>query len=143
MTESWYEILEGISKLKTRKEKITALQSKSGPTLKTILGHTFDPRVKWLLPEGDPPYNPVKDAADIEGQFSAELRRLYLFIEGPTEVQRNLKQLRREQLFIELLESVDPKDAKLLLAMKDRKLPFKGLTKKLVAEAFPNLAKNW
>jgi hypothetical protein len=54
-----------------------------------------------------------------------------------------LKQHRREQLFIELLESVDPGDAKVLIGMKDGKLPYRGMTRKLVADAFPNLAKNW
>jgi hypothetical protein len=42
-----------------------------------------------------------------------------------------------------MLESIHPDDARVLLAMKDRKLPYKGLTPKLVAEAFPNMAKHW
>ena len=51
--------------------------------------------------------------------------------------------MRREQLFIQLLESVHPCEVKVLIGMKDRKLPYKGVTRKLVAEAFPNLARNW
>ena len=51
----------------------------------------------------------------------------------------NLKPLRREFLFIQLLESIDSEDAKLLLSVKDKKLPFKGITEKIVRQAFPDL----
>jgi hypothetical protein len=44
--------------------------------------------------------------------------------------------MRRESLFITLLESVDPKDAKLLLSVKNKKLPYKNITKDLIQEAF-------
>ena len=66
-----------------------------------------------------------------------------MFIEGDTDTQRNLKPHRRETLFIAMLESIDPRDAKVLVGMKERKQPFNGLTRKLVAEAFPNLTKDW
>jgi len=143
MRKTFYEIFEEVEKAKTKKEKQDVLRKYSGAPLKQILGFTFNPNVKWLLPEGDPPYTPAKGQADIQGQLVAELRRLYLFVEGNNDTQKNLKQIRREQLFIEMLESVDPGDAKVLLSMKEGKLPFKSITRKLVAETFPNLAKDW
>ena len=139
MTKTWYEILEWCSKGKNKQEKINRLHKNSGPALKAILGHTFNPNVNWLLPEGNPPYKPVDSSAEIEGQFTGELRRLYLFVEGPTEAQQSLTPKRREQLFIDLLEAIHPDDANLLCSMKDGKLPFTGITRKLVSEAFPNL----
>ena len=143
MRKTFYEIFEEVEKAKSKKEKQDLLRKYSGPALKQILGFTFNPNVKWLLPEGIPPYKPAKDSSDIQGQLVAELRRLYLFVEGNNDTQKNLKQLRREQLFIEMLESVDPGDAKVLLGMKEGKLPFKSITRKLIAETFPNLAKDW
>ena len=143
MRKTFYEIFTEVEKCKTKKEKIAKLRENSSAAMKAVLGHTYDPGVKWLLPEGDPPYKPAADGVDVQGQFVSELRKLYLFIDGPTETQRNLKQIRREQLFIEMLENIDPGDAKVLLGMKDGKLPFKGLTRKLVAEAFPSISKNW
>lgn len=143
MRQTFYEIFTEVEKCKTKKEKIAKLREHSGAPMKQVLGWTYDPNVKWLLPEGDPPYKPLATGIEAEGRLVSELRRLYLFIDGSTDTQKNLKQVRREQLFIELLESVDPGDAKVLLGMKDGKLPFKSITKKLVAEAFPNLAKNW
>ena len=65
-----------------------------------------------------------------------EARRLYLFLEGGND---NLTALRREQLFISFIESIDKEDAKLMLAAKDKKIPYKGITAKLVNTAFPGL----
>lgn len=141
--KTFYEIFEEVEKAKTKQEKINILQKNSSPALKAVLGYTFDPNVKWLLPEGDPPYTPLGANADVEGRLVAEIDKFYLFVEGPTDAQRNLKQIKRENLFIQMLESIDHRDAKVLLGMKNRKLPFKSITRKLVAEAFPKLAKDW
>lgn len=143
MKLTYYEILENVSKKKTKKEKIEELKRNSCAPLKTILGYALDPNVVWLLPEGEPPYTPLKDNSDVDGRLDYEIRKLYYFVDGPTPEQKNLQQTRREQMFIEILESVDPKEAKLLLAIKEKKLPFKGISKAVVAEAFPNIAKNW
>ena len=143
MNKTFYEIFKEVHNAKKKAEKIAVLHHYSSASLKTILGYTYDPRIKWLLPEGIPPYTPLPDAADQEAGLAAELRRIYLFVEGNSETQRNLKQTRREQIFIDMLESVDPRDAKVLIGMKEGKQPFNGLTRKLVAEAFPNIAKDW
>jgi hypothetical protein len=136
MFKSLHDILKEISELKTPKEKIEAIQSnRYREAIKTIFGYTYSPTIKWLLPEGNPPYKPC-EYLDLEGRFLVELRKLYLYIEGGNP---NLTTLRRETLFVQLLESIDPKDAKLLLAMKDRTLPFKGLNKKIANQAFPEL----
>jgi hypothetical protein len=66
----------------------------------------------------------------------AEVRKLYLFVKGGND---NLKPLRRETLFIQLLESLAPADADLLCAIKDKKMPYKGIDAKIIREAFPGL----
>jgi len=136
-------IFKAVEKAKTKKEKIEILKQNSSPTLKAILGYTYDPSVKWLLPEGTPPHKSLTEESDAEITMGYAQKQFYLFVEGPTDTQKNLKQIRREQLFIQLLESVHPCEVKVLIGMKDRKLPYKGVTRKLVAEAFPNLARNW
>lgn len=143
MQKSFHEIFSEVEKARTKAEKVAVLRKYSGPGIKQVLGLTFDPRVVWLLPEGTPPYKPLPESADQQAGLLQELRKLYLFVQGDTETQRNLKQIRREQLFIGLLESIDPNDAKVLIGMKEGKLPYKGLTKALVAEAFPKLAADW
>ena len=136
MYKSLYEQLSVISELKTTKEKVEAIVTHPRvAAFRAIFGLAYDQNIKWLLPEGEPPYRPT-DVLDAEGRLLSELRRLYLFVEGGNP---DLTKTRREFLFIQLLESVHPQDAKLLIAMKDRKLPFKGLTKKVAQQAFPDL----
>jgi hypothetical protein len=136
MYKSLYEQLSVISELKTTKEKVEAIVTHPRvAAFKAIFGLAYDQNIKWLLPEGEPPFRPT-DVLDAEGRLLSELRRLYLFVEGGNP---DLTKTRREFLFIQLLESVHPQDAKLLIAMKDRKLPFKGLTKKVAQQAFPDL----
>ena len=142
-TQTFDSIFKKVEEAKTKAEKIKILRGHSGPVLKMILGYTYDPNVVWLLPEGTPPHTPLSNDSDAEITLQYASRQFYLFVEGPADAQRNLKQTRREALYIQLLESVNPSEVKVLLGMKDRKLPYKGVTRKLVAEAFPNLAKDW
>jgi len=136
MKKSLYSILKEISELSSNKEKAQALSSnRFAESFKVIFRYIYDPSIKWLLPEGDPPYKPC-EFLDVEGRFLTELRKLYLFVEGGNP---NLTNLRRESLFIQLLESIDPDDAKLLLAMKDKKSAFSGINKTIVRQAFPDL----
>jgi hypothetical protein len=143
MQKTFYEIFKEVHNAKKKKDKIAVLHFYSSAALKQVLGYTYDPRIKWLLPEGIPPYKPLPKSADQESALASELRKMYMFVEGDTDTQRNLKPNRRETLFIAMLESIDPRDAKVLIGMKERKLPFNGLTRKLVEEAYPNLTKDW
>ena len=129
------EFLEKVSKLKKKDEKVEALNYNNSYALRTKLQAAFDQRLKFLLPEGEPPYRP-NDLPDQESVLLRECRKLVYMIEGPYP---NLKQVKREQMFIELLENVAPADAKMLCAIKDKKLPFKGITEDMVREAFPGL----
>ena len=139
--KTFHEVLKEVHNAKSKKEKINVLQYYSCAELKQVLGYTFDPRVKWLLPDTPAPYNPAPKSADLP-TLHAELRRLDIFVEG-TPRAMSMKQAKREQIWIETLAGIDYRDAKLLAAMPSRNLPYKGLTRKLVAEAFPQLAVGW
>lgn len=141
--ESLHSVFERVGRAKTKKEKIAILQENSGPLIKAVLGYTYNPRINWLLPEGTPPYKALTGDEDASVSLNSEMKRFYLFVEGPTNTQRNLTSSKRESLFIQSLEALSPDDCKILIGMKERKLPYRGLTRKLVAEAFPNLAKDW
>lgn len=102
---------------------------KGDAALTLLFRHAFDPSKKFLLPEGDPPYKP--DAAPIGmsmGILRQELKRFYVFCRA------DLPAIRREDLFIQLLEGVHPSEAELLLAVKDQTLSkkYKKITHKLV-----------
>lgn len=142
MNLSVYEMLEEVDKEKNKAKKLALLQQ-HGQTkaLLVILDFALNPSWKWLLPEGTPPYSPAAKEADVQAVLKADFRRLQYFVNTP---QGNvMKPLRRETMFIEMLEAVDRNDAKLLIAAKDKKIPFKSITKKLVKEAFPEQTKGW
>ncbi len=142
MNLSIYEMLENVHKEKTKAKKIAKLREYGDQKpLLTILDFTFDPGWKWLLPEGAPPYTPSPKEADLQHNLKSDYRRLQYFVNTPQGSA--MKSLRRETMFIEMLEAIDFNDAKLLVAAKDKKLPFKSVTKKLVMEAFPEATKGW
>lgn len=133
---SW--ILDYASKLKTRKEKIECLQANGVEPILMVLKYALDPNIKWLLPDTDPPYEPAdpSEFGNLSGALYKEARKFYHFLEGGNP---GLHQINRERMFIEMLGSIDPEDAKLLLAVKNKTIPYPGITPKLVNEAFPGL----
>lgn len=133
--KSIYELLEEVSKCKTANDKIAKLRENGNEVLKQILKYAYDPDIKFLLPKGEPPFKPCP-YVDQQTMLYTEARRMYLFIEGGNP---NLTKLRRESLYIQMIESLDPNDAKLINHVKDKKLPFKGITAKIVNQAFPDL----
>lgn len=109
-------------------------------SLKIIFEHAFIPENKWSLPEGEPPYKPaVEPIGMTPTNLYGELRRLYVF------TRKDLTPIKRESLFISLLEGVHPSEAELLVAIKDQTLQKKypKITRKLVESAgfIPVLAK--
>lgn len=138
MNKGISEILEEASKQSSSKKKIEILQKYQTPTLKMLLKMAFDKDLKWLLPEGKPPFN-ENDTPGSQGVLYGATRKFYLFLEHNGN-KTEMPNLKREMLFIQLLETLDPKDADLLCNIKDKKMPYKGITKKLVEQAFPDIA---
>lgn len=135
MVLSLYERLEKIGKLRKTQQKVDALKAQDCIQLRIILQGAFDPNVEWLLPPGTPPYTP-NELVDQQHILLKECEKLTYFIKGFHE---NLPQMKREMMFIELLERVDPKDALLLCAIKEKKMPFPGITIEHIREGLPGL----
>jgi Family of unknown function (DUF6433) len=116
-------------------DKVYVLRNNYSKPLVHVLQAAFDDRIKFLLPEGPVPYRGTR-AIGQEGNLYQEARRLYLFVKGghPT-----LSQRRREDLFIQLLENLDHKDADLLVHIKDKKLPYPTITYEVFKAAFPDV----
>jgi len=127
-------ILKEAAKQETLTDKVNFLKRNDSPSLRSLVAHIFDPRIKFLLPEGDPPYQPSQ--FDTQMRLYTEIRKLYIWVEG---VGPQMPTVKREKLFIDLLEAVDPEDAKVLLSMKDKKSPYEGLTSEVAYTAFPEL----
>jgi hypothetical protein len=128
-------ILNFTSNLPNEEEKIKCLQANDINAIKIILKFCYDPNITWALPAGAPPYTPCV-YPNIENMLYSEARRLYLFVNGGND---NLSPLKRERMFIDLLESITPEDANLLVSVKDKQLPFEGLSAATVLKAYPGL----
>lgn len=128
------DILKKCSEFKKKEERVEALRVNCNEPCKIVLQYMFHPDVKFALPEGKPPFK--YSEFDEHNMLHSEARRLYLFLEG---VNPDMKPAKRESLFLDILQSVTADDADLLVAMKDKKSPYKGLTKDVAVAAFPEL----
>lgn len=121
------EILDEINK-----DQNACAKYRSNAALRFIFQYAFIPEQKFDLPEGDPPFN--ADAGPLgmsPANLMMETKKLYIFTKA-----KQLSKVRKEQLFIQLLENVHPSEAKLLLAVKDQKLDviYKNITADLAAD---------
>jgi len=107
--------------------------------LKAVLEYSFNPDLKFNLPDGEPPY---KVSTQPEGMsqtnFYTTVRQWYVFTKAAKDVTR----ARREYLFIQLLEGLSPTEAKLMLAIKDQQLQrvYPNLTRAWLKKTVPGLA---
>ena len=144
MNESIYETLLKIAKLDGNKARSEALAKYHNDfPIKVILDLVYNPNIWFLLPETDPPYTPVDEGIDAQNVLKADIRKLKYCLNLPDGEQ--LRPLKREQMFIQLLEAIDHNDAKLLLNVKNKKLPkeLKDITESVVRKAFPGIEEKW
>lgn len=131
-----FEVIESASKVKTKADKIKILRENDSWALRDVLRGTLDKKIEWQLPNTPPPYNKCEEY-NAPANLLRKNKMFKYFIKTPNSHQMN--QLKRESLFIGLLESIHPKDAELVVAMVSKKPFGGGITSKLVNEAFPNL----
>ena len=135
-TPLFSEILDKLGKIKSKKDKVSHLKEYNSDSLRMVIKASFDPKIKWSLPEGEVPFR-ANDAPEgtEHSVLSYEARKLWHYIEGgdPT-----LSQNKRETMFVQLLEYLHPDEADILVAAKDKVLhqKYKGLSKNVVMEAF-------
>ena len=112
--------------------------SETNGAVKSVLQWAFSDNIISKLPEGKTPYN-VNDApaSDLtESALRFEFRKFKYF------VTEEVPQVRRETMWIELLEGIPSKEAEMIDLVKDGKWPFKNVTLDIVKKAFPNLTIN-
>ena len=130
------EILDKVHKAKTKDQKIKLLREHGASQLRAVLKSSFDPKIEWVLPEGDVPYAKNDAPAGTEHTtLATESRKLFHFIKGG---DGQTPQWKKEQMFVQLLEGLHETEAELLVRTKDKKLHqiYKGLSSNVVREAF-------
>ena len=135
------EILDKFEAAKTKEEKIIVLRENVCDPLLVLLRLNYDHMLKMDLPEGEPPFRKDTDKpiGYSESSLQLELRRFYVWLE-PTV---SLPKIKKESLFVNMLEGIHWTEAEVLCLAKDRKLQtkYKSLKEDIVREAFPNALK--
>ena len=133
------EVLRKVSNAKTKSEKVKLLRDHNSTALRQILIINFDDSLVSVLPEGDVPYTPNDAPVGTEHtRLESEYKGLYRFFKGGAD---KLPGLKRESMFVQLLEGLSAEEAELLCLVKDGRLSekYKRITKTVVSEAFPQI----
>jgi hypothetical protein len=133
-----HEILELVDKQRTKAKKIEILKEYDDLALKAILIWNFDPTAISVIPEGPVPYkeNEVPVGTD-HTSLRREWKNLYHFVKGGND---RLSAIRRETMFIQMLEGLHPEEAKIICLVKDKNLESKfKITYDIVQQAYPDI----
>jgi len=161
-----YEVLEAASKQRTKAKKVEVLQRYKHPSLVTIFVWNYDTSIITLLPEGDVPYGNTGEDQQTSGTLSdkindavgkmaemgstslgsqdqgkasirGEYQKFYNFCKGGNP---SLSNLRRETMFINILEGLHPLEAEVLILVKDKNLESKyKISKEVISTAYPEI----
>ena len=164
-----FEVLDLVSRQRSKAKKVEVLKKYEHPSLKAVFIWNFDDTIKSALPPGDVPYSGFEDQATYSGTLTTkideEVRKMHETgsfsmgtsdSQGRTTIRREYKHfyhfvkggndsmsgVRRETMFINVLEGLHPLEAEIVCLIKDKKLSDKyKITKEVVAEAYPDI--NW
>ena len=161
-----YEVFDACSKQRTKAKKIEVLKTYAHDSVMAVLIWNFDESIVSLLPEGDVPYGNTREDNSVTGSLSdkindavgmmresgsaslgsqdqgkasirAEYTKFYNFLKGGNN---GLSGLRRETMFINILEGLHPLEAEILVLVKDKKLTNRyKITKEVVSAAYPQI----
>ena len=162
-----FEVLDLVSKQRTKAKKIEVLKKYEDPSLKAILIWNFDESLVSILPEGEVPYSGYDEQNTYSGGLNAkiteeirsmhtkgsfslgisdnqghttirrEFKHFYRFIRGGDD---GLNNLRRESMFINILEGLHPLEAEIVILCKDKRLgEVYKITQDVVAQAYPDI----
>lgn len=132
------EIFEKFETLQTRAEKIEYLRKVANKPFIEFLTGAFNPNVQFDV--DIPDYRPSFDPPGLSMTYlDAEMQRIYRFVVGHPRRPENLSAKKKTELLLVVLESLHKDEAKLLVDLLTKKIKIKGLTPKLVNEAFPEI----
>lgn len=134
------EIFDEFELAKNKAARMKVIENNLSTTLTKILELTFHPNYKWMVKELPDNYKIPSDMLPgiTYENLNTQLRRLYMFLEGHPTAQA-LTDQRRKELLLQILESIEPREAEVLLGIFQKDQHVKGLTYDFVKEAFPNM----
>jgi hypothetical protein len=161
-----FEVFNLAMKQKSIAKKVEVLQKYSHPSIQTLFVWNFDESIVSALPVGEVPYASVGEQNSFSGTITEkiddavykmkelgsnslgsqdqgrssipkEYQKFYNFVKGGND---SLSSLRRETMFINLLQGLHPLEAEILCLVKDKKLETKyKITKEIASQSYPNI----
>lgn len=142
MNLSTYEQLKEVDGLKGEAKKKKFLEYYNDNLgIRILVEILHSSTLKWLLPEGNPPFKKTTPEQDLQNVFKKDSRKLIYFLN--TKEGTPLKPLKREMMYIEFLESLDHEDQTLMTSVKSGKLPFKSINKRFLTSVIPDTVAKW
>ena len=140
-----HELLEAVDSERVKARKIDLLRTHGDDSFKMVMIWNFDETVVSMLPDGPVPYQPVE--GDVQASVDKGLpqrttirnsaRQFYRFVKGGDDA---LNKIKRESIFINILQTLPQEEAEILILVKDKALNTKyNITKELVSEAYPEI----
>ena len=140
-----HEILEAVDSERVKAKKLEILRTYGDDSFKMVMIWNFDETVVSMLPDGPVPYHPVE--GDVQANREQGIpqrttirnsaRQFYRFVKGGDDAMNKIK---RESVFINILQTLPEPEAEILVLVKDKLLTTKyNITKELVAEAYPEI----
>jgi hypothetical protein len=139
MRKNIYEIFDEFEKAISKQDKINVLATNWNPTLKLVLQLAYTPSIAWTVKGKPENYKTPDTAPGISfSSLNAELRRLYMFQVGNPTAEK-LTPKKREELLLILLESLEPREANIVIGIFKKDLGVKGLTYKFIRDNVPGV----
>lgn len=134
-----YEIFDEFEEAKTKEEKKQVIGKNLSHTLVKVLEYTFHPHYQWKIKELPHNYKVPDTVPGVAfANLSTELRRIYIFQEGHPTAQA-LDDKRTNELLLQFLESLEPREAEVIMGIMRKDLGVQGLDYDFVKECFPNM----
>jgi hypothetical protein len=132
-----YEIFDEFEAAKNKQQRMDVIGRNLSKVLTEVLQLGFHPQPQWYFDE-IPDGFVIKDipAGMSYAQLTTEMRKLYMFQKG-NEIADKLTDKKREQLLVELLQNLEPREAEVVMGIFRKDFGVKGLDYKFVKEAFP------
>jgi len=135
-----HEILQKVSAMESTEAKMAFLKQHNSLELRDVLRGSFDDCIQWNLPLGKPTYDGrLSKSGHSSSSLRLKIKIFHYFVKGGQGDA--MKPAKRENMFLQVLETIHPKDADMILAMKDKKLEtlYPGITRDLVKQTWPGL----
>lgn len=138
-----HQIFSEVASAKTKQDRVDILRRHNFLHVRDVLRGAFDDSIQWDLPEGTPPFEEFETAVteNNNGGLNKITKQLTYLVENSPK-GKGVSSLKKEKMWVNILEAIHPDDTDIFTAMKDKTLGnamYRGLTKEIVQEAFPKL----